>query len=436
MSASDLALFGGSKSVTLDPGNLFTWPIITAEDEEAVLTVLRRGGMSGTEVTKEFETEFATWMGTAFALGYPSGTESLRGAMWACGVGLGDEIICPSITYWASAAPAQQLGAAVHFCDIQRDTLCLDPQDLEHRIGPRTKAIVVVHYAAHPADMDPILEIARRHGVKVIEDVSHAQGSLYKGRLCGTMGDVGAMSLMSGKSFACGEAGMLVTNDRAIYERAIAYGHYERTGAPSNYNPPDQQITDADLKLYSGIPIGGFKHRMHQLSSAMGRVQLRHYPARITEIQNALNRFWDLLDGVPGIHAHRPTQWPDSTMGGWYFARGLYRAEELDGLPCAKFAEAVRAEGVGVCSPGANYPLHTHNVFHTADVLGAGKPTAIAFTERDVRQGPGTLPVSESIREICLGVPWFKHDDPERIAQYAAAYRKVAEHAAALRQER
>lgn len=436
MSTSPLALFGGPKAITLDPGNLFTWPIVTAEDEAAVLEVLRRGGMSGTDVTKQFEAEFAAWAGTAFALGYPNGTESLRGAMWACGVGLGDEIICPSITYWASAAPAQQLGAAVHFCDIERDTLCLDPNDLEHRIGPRTKAILVVHYAAHPADMDPILAIARRHNIKVIEDVSHAQGSLYKGRLCGTLGDVAAMSLMSGKSFACGEAGMLLTNDRDIYERAIAYGHYERTGAPSNYNPPDQQITRADLKLYSGIPIGGFKHRMHQLSSAMGRVQLRHYPARIAEIQRALNRFWDLLDGVPGIHAHRPSQWPGSTMGGWYFARGLYRAEELGGLPCARFAEAVRAEGAAVCNPGANYPLHTHNVFHTADVLGAGKPTAIAFTERDVRQGPGTLPVAESIRDICLGVPWFKHDVPEQIAQYAAAYRKVAEHADELREEK
>jgi dTDP-4-amino-4,6-dideoxygalactose transaminase len=429
MSAPQLALHGGPKSVTLDPGNLFTWPIVTNEDEEAVLAVLRRGGMSGTDVTKEFEAEFAAWMGTKFALGYPSGTESLRGAMWACGVGLGDEIICPSITYWASAAPAQQLGAAVHFCDIEADTLCLDPNDLEHRIGPRTKAIVVVHYAGHPADMDPILEIAKRHNVKIIEDVSHAQGSLYKGRMCGTMGDVGAMSLMSGKSLAVGEAGMLVTSDRDIYERAIAYGHYERTGAPSNYNPPDQQITNDDLKLYSGIPIGGFKHRMHQLSSAMGRVQLRHYPDRIIEIQRALNRFWGLLADVPGIRAHRPDQWPGSTMGGWYFARGLYHAEELGGLPCAKFTEAVRAEGVGACGQGANYPLHTHNVFHTADVLGAGKPTALAFTERDVRQGPGSLPVAESIREICLGVPWFKHDVPEQIEQYAAAYRKVAEHA-------
>lgn len=436
MSTSRLALLEGPKSVTTEPGDLFTWPIVTAEDEEAVLEVLRRGGMSGTDVTKQFEAEFAAWAGAEFALGYPSGTESLRGAMWACGLGLGDEIICPSITYWASAAPAQQLGAAVHFCDIERDTLCLDPNDIEHRIGPRTKAILVVHYAAHPADMDPILDIARRHNIKIIEDVSHAQGSLYKGRLCGTMGDVAAMSLMSGKSLAVGEAGMLLTNNRDIYERAIAYGHYERTGAPSNYNPPDQQITRDDLKLYSGIPIGGFKHRMHQLSSAMGRVQLRHYPARIAEIQRAINRFWDLLDGVPGIRAHRPDQWPESTMGGWYFARGLYRAEELGGLPCARFAEAVRAEGVAVCNPGANYPLHTHNVFHTADVLGVGKPTAVAFTERDVRQGPGTLPVAESIRDICFGVPWFKHDIPDQIAQYAAAYRKVAEHADELREEK
>jgi perosamine synthetase len=432
MSTSELALLGGPKSITLDAGNLFAWPIITTEDEEACLGVLRRGGMSGTDVTKEFEAEFSAWIGTEFALGYPSGTESLRGAMWACGVGLGDEVICPSVTYWASAAPVQQLGAAVHFAEIEADTLCLDPKDIEHRIGPRTKAILVVHYAGHPADMDPILEIAKRHNVKVIEDVSHAQGALYKGRQCGTMGDVGAMSLMSGKSLAIGEAGILVTNDRDIYERAIAYGHYERTGAPSTYNPPDQQITRDDLAPFSGIPIGGFKHRMHQLSSAVGRVQLRHYPARIAEIQQGMNRFWDLLADVPGILAHRPDQWPDSTMGGWYFARGLYRAEELGGLTCAKFAEAVKAEGVGACSPGANYPLHTHNVFHSADVIGAGKPTAIAFTDRDVRQGPGTLPVAESIREICLGVPWFKHDDPACIAEYAAAYRKVAENAAQL----
>jgi len=426
LSSEPLALEGGPRTVTSDPGDIFRWPIVTEEDEAAVLEVLRRGAMSGTDVTKQFEAEFARWMGMDYALAYPNGTEALRAAMWAVGVGVGDEIICPSMTYWASAAPALSLGAAVNFADIEPDTLCIDPNDIEHRICPRTKAIVVVHYAGHPADMDPILDIARRHGVPVIEDVSHAQGALYKGRKCGTMGDIAAMSLMSGKSFAIGEGGMMVTNDRRLYERCIAYGHYERTGVRTNYNPADPQVTDDSLKAFAGVPIGGFKHRMHQLSSAMGRVQLRYYDARIAEIQRAMNRFWDLLEGIPGVHPHRPPKGSGSTMGGWYHARGLYRAEELGGLPAARFCEAVRAEGVSMCYPGANFPLHTHNVFHWGDALNAGKPTMIAFTERDVRQGPGTLPVAESIGEIVIGVPWFKHDRPEIIAEYAAAYRKVA----------
>lgn len=163
--------------------------------------------MSDTDITKKFEREFAEWQGTQFALGFCNGTASLHAAMYGCGVGVGDEIICPSVTYWASALPCFSLGATVSFADIDPVTLCLDPNDLEHRITKRTKAIVVVHYLGYPADMDEIVAIARKHGVKVIEDVSHAQGGLYKGRKLGTIGDVGAMSLMTGKSFAIGEGG-------------------------------------------------------------------------------------------------------------------------------------------------------------------------------------------------------------------------------------
>jgi len=427
--ASELALFGGPKSVTLEPGDIFRWPIVTREDEEAVLDVLRRGAMSGTDITKQFEKEFAEWMGMRYALAYCNGTAALRGAMWACGVGAGDEIICPSITYWASAAPALTLGAAVNFADIDPDTLCIAPGDIEHRIGPRTKAIVVVHYCGHPCDMDPIMEIAAKHGVKVIEDVSHAQGGLYKGRMLGTFGDISAMSLMAGKSFAIGEAGMVVTNDRRLYERCIAYGHYERTGMATQWNPADKQVFDEDLSRYAGVAMGGYKHRINQTCSAMGRVQLKYYPERIAEIQRAMNHFWDLLEGTPGIRPHRPPRDSGSTMAGWYSARGLYRAEELGGLPCARFCEAVRAEGVEACHPGANFPLHLHPLFHTADLFNMGSPTMVSFGQRDVRQGPGSLPVAERIAEICFGIPWFKHDDAAIIGQYAAAYKKVAEHA-------
>ncbi len=433
-STPKLATLGGSPAITAEPGDLFAWPIVTDEDIAAVTDVLRNRSMSGTELTKAFEREWAAYNGTAYALGCCNGTAALLAAMWACGVGAGDEVICPGLTYWASALPALQLGATVNFADIDPDTLCIDPKDIEHRISPRTRCIVVVHYAGYPADMDAIMTVANRHGVKVIEDNSHAHGSLYKGRMTGTLGHIAAMSMMSGKGFAIGEAGMIVTDDRALYERCIAFGHYERTGLASNYNPADAQVSDAGLRRFAGAPLGGCKHRMNQTCAAMGRVQLRHFPARIREIQAAMGRFWDLLADVPGIRPHRPSD-PASSTGAWYISLGLYSAGELGGLPCETFCEAVRAEGFP-CRAGANKPLYTHPVFHEADIFHQGKPTAIAFGQRDVRQQQGSLPVTDSIASIAFGAPWFKHDRPEAIRPYAEAFRKVAEQADALKDKR
>jgi dTDP-4-amino-4,6-dideoxygalactose transaminase len=419
---SRLAIFGGARAVQSDPGDIFTWPIITQEDEEAVLEVLRRGAMSNTDVTEQFERECAAWQGARYALGHNNGTAALHGAMYGCKVGVGDEIICPSITFWASAAPCFSLGASVVFAEVEPHTMCIAPADIEHRITARTKAIVVVHYCGHPADMDPIMAIARRHGTKVIEDVSHAHGTLYKGRLTGAIGDVAAMSLMSGKSLPAGEAGILCTNDREIYERALALGHYERT---------TEELTLPDLKPFAGLPLGGCKHRINQTCSAMARVQLRHYAERMREIQNAMNHFWDGLEGAPGLRAHRPPKGSRSTMGGWYNPLGHYLPEELGGLPIDRFIEAVNAEG-GRTWRGGNFPLHLHPVFNTADIYRDGSPTRIAFAARDVRQGPGSLPVSEALAGRCLGVPWFKRYRPEQIDQFVAAYRKVAAQAEKL----
>ena len=145
---------------------MFHWPIVTAEDEEAVVAIMRAGIMSGTDVTRKFEKEFAAWLGTAYALGTCNGTAAIQEAFYACGVGPGTEVICPSMTYWASAAPAVSLGADVVFADIDPDTLCIDPEDIEHRITSRTRALIVVHYAGHPAEMDEICAICRKHGVK------------------------------------------------------------------------------------------------------------------------------------------------------------------------------------------------------------------------------------------------------------------------------
>ena len=418
---SDLALLGGKKTLeSVEEGDIFRWPIITPEDEEAVLAVLRRGAMSGTDVTRQFEEELCAYFNLPYALCHNTGTAAIQAAMWACGVRRGDEVICQSMTYWGSALQVFSLGATVVFGEMDPSTLTLDPADVESRITDRTKAIIVVHYSAYPTDMDPIMEIAERRGIKVIEDVSHAQGGLYKGRLLGTIGHVGAMSIMSGKSLPCGEGGFLVTEDRQMYERSVSFGHYQRSF----------EVEDAELVPFQGMPLGGYKYRMHQLSSAVGRVQLNHYDERVAVIQKAMNYFWDELEGVPGIKAHRPPAESGSTMGGWYAAKGLYVAEELGGLPVARFCEAVNAEGGAFgLRPGANPLMHLHAVLNEADIYGDGKPTRIAFSDRDLRQGIGSLPVTETLPERCLSIPWFKHYRPEVIDAYVAAIRKVAHRA-------
>jgi dTDP-4-amino-4,6-dideoxygalactose transaminase len=421
--AAPLAILGGPKAVPHDDDSLFHWPIVTREDEQAVVDVLRAGNMSDWNLTQEFEREWSAYQGTKYSLAHCNGTTALHVAMWAVGLGRGDELIVPSLTYWASATQVMSLGATPVFADIDPVTLCIDPRDIEHRITPRTKAIMVVHYCGHPADMDPIVAIARKHKLKVIEDVSHAHGSLYKGRMCGSLGDVAGMSMMARKSFAIGEAGMLCTSDREIYERAIAFAHYERTKTDLTF--PVLKSLAAPNEFPTGLPLGGVKGRINQTCSAMGRVQLKHYPARIQSIQAALNRFWDLLAGCPGLRPHRPAPASGHTMGGWYNPVGHYLPEELHGLPVDRFVEAVNAEG-GRSGRGVNFPMHLHPLLNEADIYADGQPTRIAFADRDLRQGPGSLPVSERLGERAFGIPWFKHDRPAEIERYANAYRKVA----------
>ena len=352
------------------------------------------------------------------AVAFCNGTLSLAACMFAIGLGAGDEIICPTKTYWGSIAQTVTFGATPVFCNID-DNLSIDPSDIERCITDKTKAILVVHYLAYPADMDAIMAIAKKHDLRVIEDVSHAQGGYYKGKRLGTFGDVAGMSLMSGKSFAAGELGILVTNDRVCYERSLAYAHYERNNK--------SYITESkDLYPFSGIALGGVKGRANQLCSAMARVQLKYYDERCKEIRRAINYFWDLLEGVPGLHAIRVDESEGSTMAGWYCPHGRYFPEELGGLSVGKFCEAVRAElGGDTCWAGGNYCLHTHESFHSFDFNHLGRPTRMAYSDRDMVAMDKLC--DPSLEKYCFSIPWFKHFEKEWIERYAAAYRKVAE---------
>ena len=419
--AEKLAIQGGSKAVIQDDPTLFKWPIVTSEDEQAVLDVLRAGTMSGIDITMKFEDEFAAWQGAKHALCCCNGTAALLASMFGVGLGKGDEIIAPAMTYWASILPSLQLRASPVLADIDPDTFCIDPAGLEKRITPKTKAVVIVHQFGHPCDMERIMPIIQKHKLKLIEDVSHAQGGYYKGRRLGSFGHVAAMSLMSAKSFAIGEGGILVTDDRLIYERATAFGHYQRT------KPERNIITDPWLKQYEGMPLGGVKHRINQTASAMGRVQLKYYDERCREIRRAMNRFWDLLDGCPGIRAHRVDETDGSTMAGWYSPVGIYASEELGGLSSDDYAAAVKAEGAVCSSYGGNAGLlNIHGILRSADIYNDGKPTSIANSDRKTFCDPTDFPNANRFPSVCLNIPWFKRDDKTLIEQQAAAYRKVA----------
>lgn len=416
---SKLALLGGKPTIAAETSpDMFHWPIVTKEMEEAVLEVLRAGNMSGTDITKKFEAEYAAWQGSKYALAHSSGTAALQGAMYGIGLGPGDEMICPSMTYWASAMPALSLGASVVFADIDPETVCLCPKSFEERITPRTKAVMVVHYAAVPADMDGIMAVARKHNIKVIEDLSHAQGGFYKGRMLGTFGDVAATSLMSGKSFAIGEGGMLHTDNLEIYERAILWGHHDRHG----------WVREETKAGAGGVPWGGYKYRIHQLSSVVGREQIKKYPAEIAEIDKAMKYFWSLLDGLPGIKWCYPKD-EGSTKSGWYATHAFFDSEALQGLSLNRFIEALHAEGMTQCYAGGNRPLHNHPLFSSLDIYGHGKPTARVYLPEDAdpRALTGELPETDRINSRIWGEPWFKHYRPEEIKLYADAVYKVLE---------
>lgn len=415
---SALALLGGKRAVGDIPDHLFRWPILGENDAQSCLEVLHTNDEDRGGIIAAFEEEFAAWIGADFVVAESSGTNAMLAALFACGVGCGDEVIVPACTYWASATPIMNLRATPVFADVDPFSMTISPRDLEGRVTRRTKAIVVTHLLGYPCDMDSILAIARTHGVRVIEDAAHGLGGLYKGRKQGTLADVGIFSL-NRKGLAVGEGGMVVTSDRVLRDRVIAWGHGERFHGRS--------VDDPALSRFSPLPLGGVTSRLHPFSAALGRTQLRHLDQRMAEIDAAMNQFWDLLDGTAGVIAHRPEHSSGSTMGIWYNPHGHYSPGALSGLPLPRFMEALRAEGIETWTWNAiSHPLHLHPLYQEADIYREGKPTVIAHSDRDGRLRRGDLPCAESLQ--AFAVPSFRSHDRRAIELFASAFEKVCRH--------
>ena len=181
--------------MTLDGREANRWPIITAEDEAAVLAVLRDGDVSTHPVTRHLEDDYRKYFGSRHALTHCNGTAALLASFFALGLEPGSEVLVPSATFWASVVPMLWCGLIPVFCETEPDRMGLDPEDAASKITPRTRAMVIVHLFGMPSRMTELLSLANKHDLKIIEDASHAHGAIWRGRKCGTLGDISVFSL-------------------------------------------------------------------------------------------------------------------------------------------------------------------------------------------------------------------------------------------------
>jgi perosamine synthetase len=405
---SQLAINGGSKAVTLDQGDASVWPIIDDEVTEAVVAQLQSRQISFSDTIYKFEEEFAAYHGVKYALAHNNGTASIHGALFGIGVGPGDEVITTAATFWGTYMPILTCQAIPVFCDIDPFTGCPDPADIERRITPRTKAVIVVHLGGMPAEMDAILDIAERHNIVVIEDCSHAHGASYKGRKIGTIGELGCFSMQAGKLLPSGEGGVMITNNQEVYERAVCLGHYERIS----------QLPDEKYHKYAKTCFG-YKYRIAPLSAAIARVQLRHLDERNKRRDDNVKYLMDGIAECEGIYPLKP---PDDLFRGYYSRPYVrYAADELGGLPKEKFLEALRAEGVSVSGGAPGGSDHLTAVFQERNHSAFTRPE----NQQNVSYGKGDLPNSENPRTDLFTIPAFHGASKELLDQYIAAFRKV-----------
>jgi dTDP-4-amino-4,6-dideoxygalactose transaminase len=275
------------------------------EEERAVLEVLREGAPTSGEACIRFEREFAAYCGTSHARAVSNGTAGLFLSLVALGVKPGDRILTTPVTWIATAAAGATLGAEVDFVDIDPETYNLDPAELEAKITPNTRAILPVHLYGQCCDMDPILAIANRHGVAVVEDACHAVGAEYKGRKAGSFGVTGCFSFHEQKNISTlGEGGMVVTSDPAMFERIALYrSHCTRVyGRSTKYCSLDEtRFPMGNRFWWQDFDDCGYNFRMTDVQGAVGSVQLRKLDAlNQRRIDNAAYISAGLRD-VPGI---------------------------------------------------------------------------------------------------------------------------------------
>lgn len=405
-----LALFGGIPTLSLDamPGPHYRWPPITEESVSAVVGQLHESvsikDRSG--IIAELEDSFKSYYGRRYALCTNSGTAALFCAYDALGLGLGDEVLCPDYTWFATVSPLAYVGATPVFIDCD-ENFNLDPDLLAAHLTPRTRAVVVTHMWGMPCDMERIAAFCRHHGLYLIEDCSHAHGAMYQGRPIGSHADVAMFSLQAAKLVAAGEGGVLLFDDQNLYARANLHGQYNKRCAQEV--PPKHP---ARQFWQSGF---GLKQRIHPLGASLAVQQFRAMPQRLAVKRRFAGELLDTIRKYAFLH----TQEGPRDECSWY-AIAFTLDEKAADISTREFVEALHAEGlIEFDVPTLTGPIGDLPLFQN---LNGAIPRLYPKPRQVVRN----CPRSSSLREKVVILPvWANEADDQVVSLYRAGLEKV-----------
>lgn len=403
-STDRLALEGGSPAIAR---SLPTWPAFGEEEIAAAVAVLRSGRVNywtGDE-TRRFEEEFAAVTGCRYAVALSNGTVALEAALAALGVGPGDDVIVTSRSFVASAACVLLRGARPIFADVDRDSQNITAETIAAVLTPHSRAVIAVHLAGRPCDMDSIRELCRRHGLAILEDCAQAHGARYRGRPVGSLGDLAAFSFCQDKILTtAGEGGMVTTNDAELFRRVWTFKDHGK-----NYEA--MQRLDSGRQFRWVHDELGTNARMTEFQGAVGRVVLRNLDAWVERRRRHAAIFIEELAPLPCVRVPIP---PPDIRHAYYKFYFFVRPERLrPDWNRDRVLAALRAENVP-CGTGACPEIYREKLF------------------RDRNLGPAErLPVARELGETAMMLPVHPTLEEQDVRDMANAVRKVLRQAAA-----
>jgi dTDP-4-amino-4,6-dideoxygalactose transaminase len=380
-----------------------SWPVHDEREVQAVKEVVESGNWGGfpspNVKASEFAQAFASYHTARYGICTSNGTTALEVALKAAGVKPGDEVIVPPLTFMATAAAALYIGAVPVFADIDPDTWCLDPDEVEKAITIKTRAVVPVHLGSRMADMDLIMEIARSHGLKVIEDCAHMHGGFWRGKGAGSIGDLGCFSFQSSKLMTAGEGGIILTSDEELEDRSQSYVNCGRIRPGDRYVGPQEAL--------------GWNYRMTELQAAILLVQLERLKEQVAARDENMQYLTVRLEGVGGVSTLRQDDRMTTRSGYGYVVK--YTPEAFGDTPRNTFVAALNAEGIP-CQGAFYEPVYKSPLFGWRDA-----PVSVDYSET-------FCPMAE--RAAYQEMVWLPHQlflgTREDVDDIAAAIEKVA----------